>query len=1804
MENSLFIRNHKGKILRYLMFAGLFFSLFATPFKVNAGGTNYTWVGTTSDWTLATNWTPNGMPTSADNVIINTVISPKVYPTITNGQTVNASNLTISTGATLNMTGGTFNFYHDWKNSGTFNATGGTLVFLGSAGGGATWNTGTNKFFNVQINSGIDPHFYNDPNGALSVQGNWIDNNTGLLTVTNAYTITFNGASQTILTSRGTNNSFINLRIGDGISATNVTLASNINMVAGISGGGGVLTVKAGSTFGLSTFNLGTTTAPTSVEIECGATTGSSITGSGTLALGGDLKVTNAASGSNGATLSCPVSLGATRIFTVADDGTSAPDLTLSGVISGSTFGVTKMGSGTMILTNPANIYTGATTITAGELRLNPVSTTASFSSQIVLNGGTLSTSGILTNTVFTSTSTLKLNSNSTIALGSNIHSLKFANSNSIIWAGSTLNITGWSGTTGSSGTAGKIFAGSDATGLAPEQLAKISINSTGVAQMLSTGEIVLGVLPQIVISSPDPAIAAGNILQNTTNNVIYRFDITVTSNHAIISGLQITTAGTYSSTDLTNLKAWYSADNSFNPSTDVLLSTKTSSLQAVTQIFPDWTRQLITSGTTGYFFITSDIPCVATAGSTININPLTTSDVTFVAGIKSGSTYAGGAQTLQNTAILNVTGASASAGIAKSVLTWTNPTGCYNEVMIVAKAGSAITATPTGDGSAYTANLIFGSGTGFDGGYVVYRGSASPQTITGLTNGTTYYFTFFTRNGTSWSSGITVNATPVEALSGDYRSVASGNWDALGTWQSYNGSNWVAAVSTPTSASGNITIRNGHIVTVAATLTVDQVEVETGGQVILNTGGTLTIIDGNGIDFVVNGIFLNMNGTITVNSGAILAFNNGGTYNHNRNGGPVPTATWALSSNCEITGVTGTVPTTSSLNQTFGNFTWNCTGQTAEINLGGFPSAVNGTFTVVSTGSGNIRPNGNPTYGSYLQTGGIFAVGRGGTPYTVTVTNDFSISNGTFYINWTDNNANGTVIVNRDFSMSGGTLRMTSGTNTKIGTLFVARDFYHAAGTIEDISTSTGSGEIVFNGYYNGTTGMQTYTSGGTVSNTVNFSVSSDAYLQMAAAGTVITGSGSFTLSSGATLGITSTDGITSDGATGNIQVTGTRNFSTGANYIYNGTATQNTGNGLPATVNNLLIKNTGGNVTFNTAYTITNNFSITASSVANLGTFSHAAGALTLGGVGQVSGSYGSSSSPATYKNDTYFAPTTGIVNVFGCTIGTWTGVTSTDWNTTSNWCAGILPTSGTNVIVISSANYQPVVSNSPTALPTAVCNNLTINSGASVTINAGQAVSVGGNISNSGTLYLKSDGNGIASLKVDGTSPVAGTNIIEIYLSGGGAPSAYKWHYISSPVDNTPTSIFTNNTLDLARYDESLVSTSQNDGWVAADGYIYKDGSYGTGFSSLSLGSGYSYYYGSNQTYEITGSINTGQVSVPLFYDGGGTNNTNIIGFNLIGNPFTCTLNWSDVVAGNLLNPQTETGIYFTKDYTIVPTWNGVGQDGGTNLIPPMQAFFVTALPTGTSLILPPSAKTHSETSRFKKGYSADIIPLVRLVLKNDENSRDAVVRFDEKATLSFDGNFDTYKLNKSLGPINLWTRSSGIDYAINGMPYPETSIEIPVGYHAEAAGTYSLLSNELNGLENYSVTLKDISNNTTLNLKTGNSLTFSTQAGDFEDRFLLTITNVTTGTEEITLPASLFNIYAFNGILNIQLLSDNWDGKQGAVKLTDLTGRAVRVVNDVEFWKNSLIQIPVQGGKGVYIVEIISGTMRYTGKVMLR
>jgi hypothetical protein len=112
----------------------------------------------------------------------------------------------------------------------------------------------------------------------------------------------------------------------------------------------------------------------------------------------------------------------------------------------------------------------------------------------------------------------------------------------------------------------------------------------------------------------------------------------------------------------------------------------------------------------------------------------------------------------------------------------------------------------------------------------------------------------------------ITVQSPP------KYRSRQSGNWNDFNTWQVDTGGGFVNAIAgqTPTSADDTIQIQSPHTVTVTASVSADQLTVDSGGTLSVSGGVTFTIADGAGTDMTVNGTVATA-GNITNNGQAIV---------------------------------------------------------------------------------------------------------------------------------------------------------------------------------------------------------------------------------------------------------------------------------------------------------------------------------------------------------------------------------------------------------------------------------------------------------------------------------------------------------------------------------------------------------------------------------------------------------------------------------------------------------------------------------------------------------------------------------------------------------------------------------------------------------------------------------------------------------------------------------------------------------------------------------------------------------------------
>ncbi len=376
----------------------------------------------------------------------------------------------------------------------------------------------------------------------------------------------------------------------------------------------------------------------------------------------------------------------------------------------------------------------------------------------------------------------------------------------------------------------------------------------------------------------------------------------------------------------------------------------------------------------------------------------------------------------------------------------------------------------------------------------------------------------------------------------GDFQSHASGNWNSTSTWERWNGTSWITpAPNTPTDADGIITVLNGHTVTVTANVQVDQVVIAAGGQVTISSGVTITFAKNSGNDMTVSGTYLNQGTSVK---------ETGGSHDFTINSG--------------------------------GTFIHNSSSAISAL-LDSF--TLNAASTFIYRGSSTLTPSisvSNRTYGnlSFESTSGSWTASVNGSNALI-INGDFSIGSGVTY----STTQTGTMTFAGNFTNNG---TLTNSTGTQVYTLTGSGKTISGSGTIQFETWNVNAGASIT--LARDVDIASTFT--GTISGTLNCGTSN------------VTGAGTFTLSSGATLGIGSAAGITSSGATGNIQTT-TRSFSTGANYTYNGSVAQATGNGLPATVNNLTISNTNASgVTLGGNITIAGTLTINSSSILVAGT------------------------------------------------------------------------------------------------------------------------------------------------------------------------------------------------------------------------------------------------------------------------------------------------------------------------------------------------------------------------------------------------------------------------------------------------------------------------------------------------------------------------------------------------------------------------------------------------------------------------
>ena len=155
-------------------------------------------------------------------------------------------------------------------------------------------------------------------------------------------------------------------------------------------------------------------------------------------------------------------------------------------------------------------------------------------------------------------------------------------------------------------------------------------------------------------------------------------------------------------------------------------------------------------------------------------------------------------------------------------------------------------------------------------------------------------------------------------------------------------------------------------------------------------------------------------------------------------------------------------------------------------------------------------------------------------------------------------------------------------------------------------------------------------------------------------------------------------------------------------------------------------------------------------------------------------------------------------------------------------------------------------------------------------------------------------------------------------------------------------------------------------------------------------------------------------------------------------------------------------------------------GIGTNGGTNVLPVAQGFFVrTSAPgqTGSLSFTNAERLTTDPGTPFQRG-TADTRTTLALTLRNATAATQTAVYFEQGATPAFDRAFDATALPNSNG-LTLATEIGAEAVAINGLPLlTGADVVLPLRLSAAAAGTYTLAVDNLAHLPaNYRAYLRD-------------------------------------------------------------------------------------------------------------------------------
>ncbi|MCX6269590.1 MAG: T9SS type A sorting domain-containing protein [Bacteroidetes bacterium] len=486
--------------------------------------------------------------------------------------------------------------------------------------------------------------------------------------------------------------------------------------------------------------------------------------------------------------------------------------------------------------------------------------------------------------------------------------------------------------------------------------------------------------------------------------------------------------------------------------------------------------------------------------------------------------------------------------------------------------------------------------------------------------------------------------------------------------------------------------------------------------------------------------------------------------------------------------------------------------------------------------------------------------------------------------------------------------------------------------------------------------------------------------------------------------------------------------------------------------------------------------------------------------------------------------------------------------------------------------------------------VLENLTINMDTQLEVPVLTDLTVNGTtaINSPVGLLLKSDATGSASFIDNGTITYAnnGTADVERYLTScvGGVDSTC-WHYISAPITNAVTGVFTGDYMRWyvtaasgwsTEYTQTTYPLSVMKGWAVSE--------QGHGTPTLLY------------DHDFIGELNTGVSAKSLELTGatGG-------GYNLIGNPYPSAIDlessyitWTHVSSKAWYLEQAS-GNY--KVYL-----KGGSGNTGTRYVPSMQGFFVYANGSSPSVTFPNTARLHDHSFNFYKETSNELDVLYLKVQGNEKTTSDlASIVLRDYSTQNFDEDYDAQKLYGNEQAPQLYTLSNdNVSLTINSLPVAGKTTTVPVCFNVfkNGTGTYNLTASNLGNFKaGTRISIEDKKTGKTQELTANPVYSFNFTDGENPERFLLHFFNSAYGINDA---GTLNDLQIYSNANTVYVKDFTGHPESGDLFIYNMIGQEIMHQSVAAL---SINKFSVNLPGGYYIVRVITKDKTFNSKIYL-